>query len=89
MTQEELSKILSKTAAQFFDVTVNPIAGMFCTLLELQVQKGLITKDEAKAVIISSLDLINASPHAAEIHQNGHEMLLRMIKAIDGIEVAE
>lgn len=83
MSQDEISEFISKTAGQFFDISVNPIAGMFCTLLQLQVRKGVISKDEAKAVIISSLDLINATPHPPEVHSNGHEMLLRMINAID------
>lgn len=88
MSQEEIAEFISKTAEQYFDVSVNPIAGMFCTLLQLQIQKGLISKDEAKAIIISSLDLINATPHPPEVHSNGHEMLLRMISAIDQFDDA-
>lgn len=72
-------------ATQFFDVAMNPIAGMFCTLLSIQVSKGLITKNEAKAVIASSVDLLNQRPYSDQTMNIGRDMLIRMIGAIDGI----
>jgi hypothetical protein len=83
MNENELEETLSRVAGQFFDVSVNPIAGMFCSFLALQVQKGQISKDEAKGVIASALDLINQSDHAEDVLSNGHDMLIRMIAAID------
>ena len=66
-------------------MSVNPLAGMMCSLLALQVAKGVISKDEAKGVIVSTLDLINQSGHADDILANGHDMLMRMITAIDNM----
>lgn len=83
MNQDKQTDVLENVAGQFFDVAVNPIAGMFCTLLALQISKGIISKDEAKGVIASSLDLINELPHSDEVLENGHKLLVRMIAAID------
>jgi hypothetical protein len=80
---KDLDDTLSEVAGQFFDVAVNPIAGMFCTLLSLQVRKGHTTKDEAKGVIASALDLINCSDHSDDVLASGHAMLVRMVGAID------
>jgi hypothetical protein len=85
VTELDQHEVLTRVATQFFDVTVNPLAGMICSFLALQVSKGFVTKDEAKAVIVSTLDLINQSEHSDDVLANGHEMMLRMIGAIDGI----
>lgn len=88
MSEEIDQKTLEIAATQIFDVCVNPIAGMFCTFLQLQVAKGSITRDEAKAVIASSVDLINQSGHSADVLENGHNMLVRMISAINRMPAA-
>lgn len=85
MAEHNFDEAMKNVAAQMFDVCINPLAGMICTLLQVQISKGHLSKDEAKAIIVSTLDLINQSDHATEIHANGHEMLLRMINAIDQI----
>jgi hypothetical protein len=85
VTENDQNEVLTRVATQFFDVSVNPLAGMICSFLALQVSKGLISKNEAKAVIVSSLDLINQSTHADDILANGHDMLMRMIKTIDSL----
>lgn len=85
MSDNILHGDIEAVATQMFDVCVNPLAGMICTFLQLQVSKGIISHDEAKAVIASSLDLINQSEHSADVLKNGHEMLVRMISAIDRI----
>ncbi len=83
MNDNEINNLLTQGATEFFDVAVNPLAGMFCVLLELLIKKEVISKDEAKAVIIASLDLINQSGHEKDILEQGHEMLLRMVNSID------
>lgn len=85
MNEDLLNESITAAATQVFDVCVNPLAGMICTFLQLQVSKGLISHDEAKAVIASSLDLINQSEHSDDVLSNGHHMLVRMISAIDRI----
>jgi hypothetical protein len=76
---------LSKLAGEVFDATINPLAGMICTLLQVLIDRESISKDDAKSIIASAVDLINESGHDAYIFKNGHDMLLRMIKAIDRI----
>ena len=85
MSEQDIDELWSNVAGQIFDVSVNPLAGMICSFLALQIRKGLISKDEAKGVIVSALDLINESGHATDVLENGHEMLLRMINAIEKV----
>lgn len=85
MSEQDIDGQWSNVAEQIFDVSVNPLMGMLCSFLALQIRKGLISKDEAKGVIVSALDLINQTDHATDVLQNGHEMLLRMINAIEKI----
>lgn len=75
----------SEMAKQFFDLGINPVGQMFCTFLVLQVSKKIITKDEARGVIASSVDLINQLPYPPEVLENGYDMLQRMIAAINRI----
>jgi hypothetical protein len=72
-------------AIELFEVAVNPIAAMFCTLLNLQVQKGLISKSEAKQVIASAVEAMHGLKHHDDALITGTDMLMRMITAIDAI----
>ena len=81
----DLERSFGEMANQFFDVAMNPIAGMFCTLLAVQVQKGLLSKSEAKGIVASSVDLLNQLPYSNEIIEGGAKTMLRMIRAIDAI----
>lgn len=83
MDDAEQDDTLTLVATEFFNVVVNPLAGMLCTFLQMQVSKGILSKDEAKVVIISALDLINKTDYPQNVLANGHNMLLRMINAID------
>jgi len=49
----------------------------------MQVGKGLISKDEAKYLIASSVGVLNHAAVSDEIRNVGGDMLMRMIKAID------
>jgi hypothetical protein len=59
---------------------------MFCVLLAMQVSKGLITKDDAKRVVASSIEILNDSTENSYIRDMGGNMLLRMIQAIDRLD---
>lgn len=83
MTDEIPNAQLSKMAGEIFDITINPLAGMLCTLLRVLIDKGTISREEAKAIIASAVDLINESGQDQYIMKNGHDMLLRMIQYID------
>lgn len=79
MTDEELT--LAST--QIFDACVNPIANIMCNLLAMQIHKNFISKDEAKYLIASSVDVLNQAHVTDQVRNVGGDMLMRMIKAID------
>ncbi|MEA3035066.1 MAG: hypothetical protein QOH04_825 [Sphingomonadales bacterium] len=66
-----------------FDACVNPLANIMCRFLAVQVQKGSISKDEAKWLIASSADVLTQADVTEEVRTVGGDMLMRMIKAID------
>ena len=68
---------------------INPLASMLCNFLAMQVGKGFISKDEAKYLIASSVDVINTADLDEHIRHMGADMLMRMIKAIDGITFSQ
>lgn len=87
MSEKEIRDV-ETAAREIFDVAVNPLANMMCVLLAFQVRNGLISKDDAKRVVASSVDILNESTENSYIRDIGGNMLLRMISAIDRIEEA-
>ena len=82
---DAISHVPNPAVIELFEVAVNPIAAMFCTLLNLQVQKDLISKTEAKQVIGSAIETFHGLQHSDDSIMIGTDMLMRMITAIDAI----
>ena len=74
---------LEDFAGQFFDVSVNPLAEVITKLLHLLITKNAITKDEAVLILSSSVGVISQTDHSEGVKENGANMLMRMIRAID------
>lgn len=85
MSDKEI-KDIEAAAKEIFNVAVNPLANMICVLLAFQVRSGLITRDDAKRVVASSVDILNESTDNSYIRDIGGGMLLRMISALDRVE---
>jgi hypothetical protein len=83
---ERSVETIEEAVQEVFDVTVNPLANMLCNLLALQVGKRIITKDDAKRVIASSIEILNESTQNSYVRDMGGNMLLRMIQAIDRLD---
>jgi hypothetical protein len=77
---------ITEAATQIFDAAVNPLASVVFNLLELQVRKGTITKDEAKFVIAASVDVLSRANVSEPVREVGGDMLMRMVKAIDQLD---
>lgn len=76
---------ITEIAMELFDSCVNPLANMMCNLLAFQVHKGMISKDEAKYIIASSIDVLNLADVHDDVRDIGIGMLQRMIQAIEKI----
>lgn len=74
-----------EVATQIFDACINPLASTVFNLLALQVEKGLISKEEAKHVIAASVDVLSRAETSDAIREAGGDLLLRMIKAVDDL----
>ena len=74
---------LENFAGQFFDVSINPLAEVLTKLLHLLTTKGIISKDEAVHILASSVGVIRQTSHSEAVKENGANMLMRMIRAID------
>ncbi|HMG48253.1 MAG TPA: hypothetical protein VK614_12425 [Allosphingosinicella sp.] len=74
---------LEDFAGQFFDVSINPLAEVLTKLLHLLISKGVITKEEAVLTLASSVGVISQTDHSEAVKENGANMLMRMIQAID------
>ncbi|MGC5798884.1 hypothetical protein [Sphingomonas sp. NFX23] len=69
------------------DIMINPLADMMTRLLATLAEKQLLTKEEAINCIAQSAKLFADLPYSSGAIENGSEMLMRMIKAIDtGVE---
>ena len=82
MTDEQLAE----ASTQIFDACINPLANIMLKFLAMQVQKGVISKNEAKWLIASSVDVLNQADVTEAVREVGADMLMRMVKAIDGLE---
>jgi hypothetical protein len=76
---------LHNLKVEIFNATVNPLANIICTFLASQVTKGALTKDEAKYVIASAVDILNMANVEDDIREIGADMLMRMVQAIGGL----
>lgn len=85
MTDEQLTE----ASTQIFDACINPLANILLKFLAMQVQKGFISKDEAKWLIASSVDVLNQANVTEAVREVGADMLMRMVKAIDGLETGK
>lgn len=65
------------------DACVNPIANMMCSLLVMQARKGLISRDEARLVVASSVDVLTGATITDQARQMGADMLERLLKALE------
>lgn len=79
MTDKDLEDVINDV----FDACVNPIANMMCSLLVMQVKKGLLTHDEARFVIASSVNVLNEAEVTIAAREMGANTLMRMLKALD------
>jgi hypothetical protein len=76
---------ITEASTQIFDAAINPLASVIFNLLELQVRKGQITKNEAKFAIAASVDVLSQADVTDAVREVGGDMLIRLVKAIDQI----
>lgn len=82
-------ELIEQCLDDLFDCAVNPLAEIMCNFFALQVQKGYLTKDEAKFQIASGVEAINRSQASGQAREFGGDLLMRMIVGIDHIELKE
>lgn len=76
---------LTEASTQIFDACINPLANIMLRFLGMQIDKGMISKEEAKWLIASSVDVLNQANVTDAVREVGGDMLMRMVRAIDDI----
>jgi hypothetical protein len=79
MTEKDIEDVTN----DIFDACINPIANMMCSLLVMQVRKGFLSRDEARAVVASSVDVLTGATITESARSMGADMLMRMLKAVE------
>ena len=73
-----------QTPEQVVNVMINPLANVLNQLLALLAAKAIITKEEAIGCIASAAGALDDDRIDEADGEVGRDMLMRMIKAIDG-----
>ncbi|MBS0502938.1 MAG: hypothetical protein JSS55_03865 [Proteobacteria bacterium] len=74
---------LKHFAEQFFDLSVNPLAEILTKLLDLLVQKDVVTRQEALHLVASSIGVISELPYSEPTKESAADVLVRMLRALD------
>jgi len=73
-----------QTTERVVNVMINPLANVLNQLLAVLAMKGIITKEEAIGCIASAAGALDDDRITEDDGEVGRDMLIRMIKAIDG-----
>ena len=73
-----------QTTEQVVNIMINPLANVLNQLLALLAAKEIITKEEAIGCIASAAGALDDDRIDDTDGEVGRDMLMRMIKAIDG-----
>lgn len=79
MTDKEVEDVVNDV----LDAHINPLANMICSLLAMQMKKGIISPEEAKLVVASSVDVLTTAEITLSARSLGADMLMRMLKAVE------